>query len=83
MEKKPTRETLEQAAENKYGLSDKYFKNRIGFVEGAKWQADRSEEDLRTFERILIYDDDKTDTEKIEEVLKVIQYIKLNTRNHE
>ena len=35
------KETLEEAAENKYGLSDKYSKNRIGFIEGAKWQAER------------------------------------------
>ena len=34
-------ETLEEAAENKYGLNDKYWKDRIGFVHGAKWQAER------------------------------------------
>ena len=34
-------ETLEEAAENKYGLSDQYWKDRIGFVHGAKWQAER------------------------------------------
>ena len=41
-------ETLEEAAENKYGLSDQYWKDRIGFVHGAKWQAERmySEEDM-------------------------------------
>ena len=38
----PKQETLEEAAENKYGLSDKYSKNRIGFIEGAKWQQERS-----------------------------------------
>ena len=36
------KETIEEAAENKYGLSDKYSKNRIGFIEGAKWQQERS-----------------------------------------
>ena len=45
---KPKQETLEEAAENKYGFSDKYSKNRIGFIEGAKWQQERmySEEDM-------------------------------------
>jgi hypothetical protein len=44
------KETLEEAAENKYGLSDKYSKNRIGFIEGAKWQAERmySYDEIRT-----------------------------------
>ena len=44
-----TEETPEQAAESKYGLSDSYSKNRIGFIEGAKWMQERmySEEDLR------------------------------------
>lgn len=46
-----------------------------------------TDEDLRTIKRILIYDDDKDDTEKIEEVLKVIEYIieknQLTHRNHE
>ena len=37
----PKQETLEEAAENKYGLSDQYWKDRIGFVHGAKWQAER------------------------------------------
>ena len=38
-------------AENKHGLSDKYSKNRIGFIEGAKWQQERmySEEDMKQF----------------------------------
>ena len=46
---KPKQETLEEAAENKYGLSDKYWKDRIGFVHGAKWQAERmySEEEVK------------------------------------
>ena len=41
-------ELYEEAAENKYGLSDQYWKDRIGFVHGAKWQAERmySEEDM-------------------------------------
>ena len=34
-------ETPEQAAESKYGLSDSYSKNRIGFIEGAKWYRDK------------------------------------------
>ena len=34
-------ELYEEAAENKYGLSDQYWKDRIGFVHGAKWQAER------------------------------------------
>ena len=41
-------ELYEEAAENKYGLSDQYWKDRIGFVHGAKWQAEKmySEEDM-------------------------------------
>ena len=41
-------ELYEEAAENKYGLSDQYWKDRIGFVHGAKWQSERmySEEDM-------------------------------------
>jgi len=35
-------ETIEEAAENKYGLSNQYSKNRIGFIAGAKWQQERS-----------------------------------------
>ena len=43
-----TEETPEQAAESKYGLSDSYSKNRIGFIEGAKWMQERmySEEEV-------------------------------------
>ena len=46
-----SKETLEEAAENKYGLSNQYSKNRIGFIAGAKWQADRmySEEDMKKY----------------------------------
>ena len=42
-------ETLEEAAEKKYGLSDQYWKDRIGFMHGAKWQAERmySEEEVK------------------------------------
>jgi hypothetical protein len=45
---KSKQETLDEAAENKYGLSDQYWKDRIGFVHGAKWQSERmySEEDM-------------------------------------
>jgi hypothetical protein len=50
---KPKQETLEEAAEkeaaeNKYGLSDQYWKDRIGFVHGAKWMQERmySEEEV-------------------------------------
>ena len=41
-------QALEEAAENKYGLSNQYSKNRIGFIEGAKWQQERmySEEEV-------------------------------------
>jgi hypothetical protein len=39
MEKGHT-ETPEEAAESRYGLSGGYSKNRIGFIEGAKWQAE-------------------------------------------
>ena len=35
-------ETLEEVAERLYGLADKYSKNRIGFIEGAKWQEEHS-----------------------------------------
>jgi len=44
-------ETLEEAAEKKYGLNDKYSKNRLGFIEGAKWQQERSysEEEVLAF----------------------------------
>ena len=51
-------ETLEEVAERLYGLADKYFKNRIGFIEGAKWQAERmySEKDMMDYSnyRLLI-----------------------------
>jgi hypothetical protein len=36
-------ETLEEAAEKKYGLNDKYSKNRLGFIEGAKWQQEQND----------------------------------------
>jgi hypothetical protein len=41
-------ETLEEAAERLYGLADKYSKNRIGFIEGAKWNEpiDMSDEEI-------------------------------------
>jgi hypothetical protein len=41
-------EKLEEAAERLYGLADKYSKNRIGFIAGAKWQSERmySEEEV-------------------------------------
>jgi hypothetical protein len=44
-------ETLEEVAERLYGLADKYSKNRIGFIEGAKWQEERmySEEEVIDF----------------------------------
>jgi hypothetical protein len=35
-------ETLEEVAERLYGLADKYSKNRIGFIEGAKYQQEKS-----------------------------------------
>jgi hypothetical protein len=37
----PKEETIEEAAEKLYGLADKYSKNRIGFIQGAKWQQER------------------------------------------
>ena len=42
-------ESAETASENKYGLSDQYWKDRIGFMHGAKWQAERmySEEEVK------------------------------------
>ena len=48
-------ELYEEAAENKYGLSDQYWKDRIGFVHGAKWQAERmySEEDMLAFSEFI------------------------------
>jgi hypothetical protein len=38
---KPKQQTLEEVAERLYGLADKYSKNRIGFIEGAKSDAAR------------------------------------------
>jgi hypothetical protein len=51
------KETLEEAAERLYGLADKYSKNRIGFIEGAKWQEERmysEEEVLLILDMVLI-----------------------------
>ena len=47
-DKKPKQETLEEVAERLYGLADKYSKNRIGFIEGAKWNEpiDMSDEEI-------------------------------------
>ena len=42
-------ETLEEAAENKYGLSNQYSKNRIGFIAGAKWQQENSYSEEEVF----------------------------------
>jgi hypothetical protein len=64
---KPKQETLEEVAERLYGLADKYSKNRIGFIEGAKWQQQNSyseEEVLEIiFQKRMPY---MTDTEIIE-----------------
>ena len=48
-QKELQQESAETASENKYGLSDQYWKDRIGFVHGAKWQAERmySEEEVK------------------------------------
>jgi hypothetical protein len=50
-------ETLEEVAERLYGLADKYSKNRIGFIEGAKWQEERmySEEELEKISKELFF----------------------------
>jgi hypothetical protein len=60
-QEEPKQETLEEAAESRYGTdidsirgSNPYDLNldlKKGFIEGAKWQADRmySEEDMKTF----------------------------------
>jgi hypothetical protein len=40
-QEEPLQETLEEAAEKKYGLNDRYSKDRLAFIEGAKWQAER------------------------------------------
>ena len=48
------KETIEEAAENKYGLSDKYSKNRIGFIEGAKWQQERSYSEEEVMDILLL-----------------------------
>jgi hypothetical protein len=44
---------IEEAADKKYGLRDKYSKDRLAFIAGAKWQAQRmySEEDFKLFAR--------------------------------
>ena len=51
------KETLEEAAENKYGLSNQYSKNRIGFIAGAKWQQERmySEEDMTEYAIYIVF----------------------------
>ena len=70
------KETLEEAAENKYGLSNQYSKNRIGFIAGAKWQAERmySEEEvlniLQEFKRYLSFGDDISQLEWFEQFKK-------------
>jgi hypothetical protein len=46
---KMEKETLEEAAERLYGLADKYSKNRIGFIAGAKWMQKQMEK-LKDFE---------------------------------
>ena len=48
------KETIEEAAENKYGLSDKYSKNRIGFINGAKWQQERSYSEEEVMDILLL-----------------------------
>jgi len=35
--KEITDEEIEKESERLYGLADKYSKNRIGFISGAKW----------------------------------------------
>ena len=46
---KPKQETLEEAADKKYGLSDRYSKDRLAFIEGAKWMQEQMEK-LNDFE---------------------------------
>jgi len=57
-------ETLEEAAEKKYGLNDKYSKNRLGFIEGAKWQQERSysEEDMIKFMQFIVSEEELENT---------------------
>ena len=66
------KETLEEAAENKYGLSNQYSKNRIGFIAGAKWQQERmySEEDMKVFGQFLINNLGKFEFKTIDEVFE-------------
>ncbi len=49
-----------------------------GFVDGYNKAQETlyTEQDINTIKRILIYDDDKNDTEKILEAVKIIQSLK-------
>jgi hypothetical protein len=42
-------EKIEEAAEKKYGLSDRYSKDRLAFIEGAKWMQEQMEK-LKEFD---------------------------------
>jgi len=42
-------ETLEEAADKKYGLSDRYSKDRLAFIAGAKWMLEQMEK-LKEFD---------------------------------
>jgi hypothetical protein len=47
-------ETLEEAAEKKYGLNDKYSRNRLGFIEGAKWQQEINYSDMEEYSAFVL-----------------------------
>lgn len=40
---------IEDAADKKYGLSDRYSKDRLAFIQGAKWMLEQMEK-LKEFD---------------------------------
>jgi len=70
-------DTVNKMAEEMYGKG-KVPDYEEGFVDGYNKAQETlyTEQDINTIKRILIYDDDKNDTEKILEAVKIIQSLK-------
>jgi hypothetical protein len=70
-------DTVNKMAEEMYGKG-KVPDYEEGFIDGYNKAQETlyTEQDINTIKRILIYDDDKNDTEKILEAVKIIQSLK-------
>ncbi len=66
MEKGHT-ETPEEAADKKYGLSDRYSKDRLAFIAGAEWQAERRYSEEEVIQLIIKFNQEIQEVEDVRE----------------